>query len=106
MRIGLDLGSTGAKFALESGMVGIVPAVVGDASEIWHWEDDYIQVGDLFVGKAAMAGASWFAQVMLENKGKEEDAKIAQALGYGSIGAMLLKMGMASLQVGRLFGVW
>lgn len=55
--VGLDLGSTGGKFATSTGLVDSIPAVVGEAGDLWQWERDYIRLGNQFVGRAAMEQA-------------------------------------------------
>lgn len=54
----------------------------------------------------AVIGGSWTLQLLLEREGKDEDANIARAIGYGGMIAVAIRFGLEVKATAELFGLW
>ena len=53
-----------------------------------------------------LAGGGWMAEILLERNGKDEDAKIAKAVGYGAIFAVVIRLGQEIIGIAEMLRLW
>jgi hypothetical protein len=55
---------------------------------------------------SALAGGGWMVQILLERNGKEQDAKIPKAIGYGAVFALAVRLGQELIGIIGVFRLW
>jgi hypothetical protein len=53
-----------------------------------------------------LAGGGWMAQILLERNGKEQDAKVAKAVGYGAMFAIAIRLGQEIIGLVGMVRLW